>query len=211
MFDIIRSKLESDIKLDFVALGYAQINENNSHSSIIIQRQKELFEFHYTGKNVEYKSLSNDYCHKFTATIHPDEVASFIAMCMNIEKNANPKYGFFYSGQSYDKDGNHLSNQKPGEVMTCVGFCLNVLKGFFETDYLKYQDWNKSSIEIPNYLENYCESHSLKIEEVEDSHRRITPLELLTSCFFENIPITKKEIDSKKNEASEILKSKFSN
>jgi hypothetical protein len=194
MFEIVRSNFETDISDDYVALGYISVNDN-THSSLIIQYQKTIFEFHYTGKEILFSPLSIDFFHKITKTIHQDEVPAFLAMCNQIKKYANPKYGYFYSGDYYDKLGNHFSQSKLNERMTCVGFCLNVLKGFLESDYLQYTDWK-----LPKnnpYLIKFCENHGFNPNDIVDFHRRIYPIELITSAFFKNLPIRKKSIDEK--------------
>jgi len=90
--------------------------------------------------------------------------------------------------------------------MTCVGFCLNVLKGFLEEDYINYQDWDESShTSSPDYLIKYAKRYNLNIDDISKSHRRITPLELLTSAFFTNTPILKSSIDSKIEQAKEYI------
>jgi hypothetical protein len=207
MFEIVRSKKESDRVSDYVALGNLLDDKTNSyHSAFVIQYNNELYEFHYTGSDIELISLRRDYFHKITDTININEVPAFLAQCTNIQKNANPKYGYFYSGESYDINGNHSSNSNLGEVMTCVGFCLNVLKGFHEEeDYIEYSDWNSDSHEEPNYLKNYCDWHGLDPEKIQSSHRRITPRELLISGFFKELPIRKFDIDKKKSNVENIF------
>lgn len=195
LFDIVRSKEESDREIDYVAIGYLDDSEY-PHSAFIIHYKGELFEFDYNGHSIEFTPLTKDYYHKITETILPEEVPSFIALCENIKKNAKPIYGFFYSGESYDLLGNHLSKNTLGQRMTCVGFCLNVLKGFLDEDYLAFSNW-KSESHNKKYLEKFCEQNGLDISKVVKFHRRISPLEFLTSGFFSNIPITKKQIDVK--------------
>lgn len=211
MFEIVRTKMESDRVTDYVALGNLVNEKGSFHSAFIINYENKLFEFHYTSSNIEYIEISRDYFHKITDTIHSDEVPSFIALCNNIMKKANPKYGFFYSGESYNIDGTHMSNSGLGERMTCVGFCLNVLKGFHEDDYIIYTDWTEESIEGTEYLKDYCLRNNLNITEMKSYLRRITPLEFLTSGFFTKIPISKMEIDGKKMEVEKFLIENFKN
>ena len=206
MFEITRSKMESDRVSDYVALGNLVENTKSYHSAFVINYNKELFEFHYTGQQIEFIEIDNDYYHKITDTISPEEVPAFIAQCQNIQKKANPKYGYFYSGESYDIKGNHLSNENLGEVMTCVGFCLNVLKGFHEEDYLEFSDWTESSHNAPDYLTNYCNKHNIDPEKIRSSHRRITPREFLISGYFTQLPISKSKIDDKKADIQEYFK-----
>jgi len=195
LFDIVRSKEESDRESDFVALGYLH-DSQFPHSAFIIQYDGELYEYGYNGYSITLNSLADDYYHKITETIGPGEVPAFIAFCENVKKKANPSYGYFYSGESYDVDGNHLSDTDLGERMTCVGFCLNILKGILEEDYLEYTDWTSES-HSKKYLEQFCEKYSLEIDKISMYHRRITPIEFLTSGFFNEVPIRKEQIDSK--------------
>ncbi|MDR6761853.1 hypothetical protein J2Y38_002062 [Flavobacterium sp. 2755] len=206
MFEIINTLSEKDINKDFVAIG-ALINKEKSpyHASLIINYKSALFQFHYTSQEIEFQKVNYNYFHKRTQTIHEDEIPAFIAYCNSIKKKANPTYGFFYSGEYYDSNGTHFSQKSTGERMTCVGFCLNVLKGFLEEDYIKYKDWNSSSHEETDYLQKYAEEHNLDVETIAESHRRISPLEILTSGFFDNLPISKNNIDDKSDEVKEYL------
>lgn len=208
MFEIVQSKVEKDIARDFVALGFLIEEKGGPHSAFVIQYQDALYEFHYTGREIDFSKISNDYYHKITYSVHPDEVPAFIALCQHIKKKANPIYGYFYSGENYDKEGNHLGNKDLGERMTCVGFCLNVLKGFLDEDYITYSDWDESTHNDLGYLENYCKKHDIDITKIKASHRRIAPLEFFTSGFFINLPIRKVQIDNKIKEVVEIISNK---
>jgi hypothetical protein len=209
MFEIVRSKYESDRESDFVALGNTLVGNYSNHSSFIIKYEGQLFEFHYDGYEIGYDQIIDDYYHKITDTILEDEVPAFISYCKNIKKNGNPKYGYFYSGESYNQEGIHLSNVDLGEVMTCVGFCLNVLKGFHEEDYLEFTDWTSDSHDKPDYLKDYCEKYDLDIDKVTSHHRRITPREFLVSGYFMRLPITKQDIDGKIEEVDEYFNNLF--
>lgn len=199
MFEIIRTLQESDRTDNFVAIGNLfDANNRAYHSAIILQYKGIMQEFHYTGQEIVFDNVSDDYYHKVTNTIHPDEIPAFIAMCRNVQAKANPRYGYFYSGESYNKEGIHNSAFDFGERMTCVGFCLNILKGFLDEDYLQYADWTSDDNDIPEgYLEDFCTRYNIDPSTIIARHRRITPLECLTSCFFVNLPIGKMEIDEK--------------
>lgn len=202
MIDIGRSSKAAVETSDFVAIGNLLYGIESVHSAFVIQFEGELFEFHYTGREIEYKEIVSDYFYKITDTIHKDEVPAFIAQCKHILKKANPIYGYFYSGEHYDLDGNHISSNSSGERMTCAGFCLNVFKGFLEDDYLKFEDWDSSTHESIGYLEYYCKQHGLDPKVLAASHRRITPRDCLISCFFSSLPIRKYQIDSLKPEVA---------
>ncbi len=211
MFSIIRTLLESDRISDFVAIGNLLNDSQESyHAAFIIKYEGSLQEFHYTGSDIELNNLiSNDYFHKITNTIYSDEVPAFIAQCINVKKHANPIYGYFYSGESYDSDGNHNSKKNLGQRMTCVGFCLNVLKGFLEEDYIEYAGWDSISHGEHGYLEEYCKQYDIDPELIKDSHRRITPRECLTSCFFVELPIPKSKIQEKLIEVNHHFRDRF--
>ena len=206
MFEIVNSLYGSDRITNFVALGnLLGENAHSYHSAFVIKYDNKLLEYHYTGKAIEYNELERNYFHKITDTIDPDEIPSFIAQCMNIQKKANPKYGFFYGGESYDQDGNHFSENDLGQRMTCVGFCLNVLKGFLEEDYIQFKDWTEDSHNEETYLTDFCAEHGINPNDVAPFHRRITPRELLISGFYIDLPITKAQIDIKQEEVQEYF------
>lgn len=200
MFPITRTLSESDRSDDYVAFGVL-INPNTGpyHSSFIIQFENELHLCHYTGRSIEFGEVNDDYFHRVSGVVEANEVPAFISFCKNVTKKANPRYGFFFSGESYDKiTGKHLSNKDLGEFMTCVGFCLNIINGFLEEEqYLKFEDWNTNSHSEPGYLDWFCNKHGLDKSKIQTSHRRITPIECLSSAFFDELPISKHKIDSK--------------
>lgn len=218
MFEIINTVSEKDVKEEFIAIGTYVSDSRISqytygtayHSLLIIKYKDEIWQFHYTGnptlgilldQNIDTKCF-----HKITDTIDTRLIPAFIMMCKRILKNAKPKYGFFYSGEFYDVNGVHFSEKEIGERMTCSGFCINVLKGFLEQDYLMYTDWDSTSHKTENYLEDYCNSRGLNIKEIEISHRRISPLELICSGFFTDLPISKKQIETKLESTEEYFK-----
>lgn len=208
MFDIINTLTEEDIKENFVAIGtYIDENKTPYHAVIVVKFDTVIEHIHYTGKEILFDNIYDETCfHKITDTIPTALIPSFIVMCNNVMKKANPSYGYFYSGEYYDQNGNHFSEKAIKERMTCSGFCLNLLKGYLEEDYLYYQEWEKSSYPSENYLKNYAKRNGLEIDDISESHRRISPLEMLCSAYFKNLPIRKFQIDSKKDETQEYLK-----
>lgn len=204
LFRIIETKQDpDDTTNDFVAIGNAVQSHNNMlsyHAGFIIKYSDEYYQFDFNnGIELEEfdETLEEYWYHVRTETVPADDVPAFIAMCQNIKKNANPKYGYFYSGESYDVNGVHQSTVDLGERMTCVGFCINVLKGFLEEDYLVYTDWAMNSKpDADEYLKKFYERTGLDPDKVAPSIRRITPRECLASCYFSNLPIRKAQIDS---------------
>lgn len=210
--DQIKKSTESldDTGQDFVGIGVLNEGDIASHSGLIIKYRSTVYEFHYTGRGKEIllTELNYDFYHKILNIVPSFEIPAFLKMAQNIHKFANPKYGCFYSGEFYDADGNHFSNIT-GQFMTCVGFCLNVLKGFLLEDYLKYDDWDNTTadgfLNQPDYFSFFIQRYGLEPEEFSTSLRRITPLEILTSAFLNDLPITKSNIDIHKAQVNTHL------
>ena len=106
--------------------------------------------------------------------------------------------------------GDYIGDSDLGERMSCVGFCLNVLKGFLEEDYLSYSDWNAEE-DDKEYLINFCKEHDLEIESIQPHYRRITPIECLSSCFFTELPISRTDIDDVKDDVEIYITSQLVN
>ncbi|MEM6267925.1 MAG: hypothetical protein AAF998_00740 [Bacteroidota bacterium] len=181
---------------DFVAIACDPSDPAYPHAAFIIRLGSKMYEYHFNGLRIELTTNTTDYFHIVTETIPQEEVPSFIAHCRNIQKKANPQYGFFYPGSSYDFHGNHQSKTDFGEYMTCVGFCLNVMKGFLEEDYLAYLDWDNLPFPTNAYLQRFASLRELDIADINAHHRRITPIELLNSALFSQLPIRKSSIDA---------------
>lgn len=190
--------------------GYAQ------HSGFVISYNNDYYLFHYTGEKVELEGIPTGqwYFHKKLDFITEDEVLAFYAHCRIIKDKANPKYGFFYAGDYYNKEGKYFSESGIQEYMTCVGFCINVVTGFFENNtYFTYNDWDDTGLKRPNeYFEDFLkkakeENPDVKIDETlyRRHIRRISPLEYTTSAYLETLPITKSEVDKSKGNVQTIL------
>lgn len=207
MFDIINSFTEVDIKNNFIAIGsYIGKDKIPEHSVLVIKYNNEINHFHYGGKEILFDNIYNENCfHKITETINAELIPSFIMMCKRVMKKANPRYGYFYSGEYYDTNGVHFSEKEISETMTCSGFCLNILKGFLEQDYIFYNDWNTPSYPTNDYLERFANHFNIDKDKISESHRRISPLELLCSGYFSSLPIRKSQIDLKVDETAEYL------
>lgn len=201
---IYRSLQEVGSTSDFVALGAITDSTDVHHAGLVIHYEGKLYAFHYDGQ-IAYKRLTADYFHKITDAIDPNDVPAFIARCEVIQESRNIKFGHFYSGEAYDNYGYLDAKSDVGERMTCVGFCLAVLKGFLGEDYLAFKDWDSTSDKDSTYLDSFCKRHEIDPDSIKSAHRRIVPVELLTSGFFSSLPINKKDIESKKIEVEAYL------
>jgi hypothetical protein len=84
MVEIVRTGFESTNDSDFVAIGNLLRRGESTHAAFIIHYQADLFAFHYTGADIEYARLTDDYFHIESKVIHRDEVPAFIAQCRNV-------------------------------------------------------------------------------------------------------------------------------
>jgi hypothetical protein len=200
--ELIKST-EQNLDKYFVAAA-CFINEEGiaQHVGLIIHSEEGYFLFHYTGEKVlfEDRKIEEWYFHKSIEFILPEFCGIFLGYCMKIAQNAKPEYGFFYDGSFYDINGNYYSKNQIPEFMTCVGFCINVIKGFIEADeYFEYKDWTnqKASQQYINEMIAQIRKIAPHVTEemISDNIRRIKPSEFVGSAFLKNIPIRKSDID----------------
>lgn len=193
---------EQDLDEYFVSAA-CQINEEGEakHAGIVIHCEEGYYLFHYGGEDVELCNALDDewYFQKSFDFILPDFCGEFLGHCKKIKENSNPKYGFFYQG-SYYEDGKYYSENGLPEYMTCVGFCINVIKGFIEADeYFQYTDWTNEHIN-EGYINHMVEKMRLinpKInpEHIKENIRRISPPEFIASAFLDEIPIRRANVN----------------
>jgi hypothetical protein len=206
--NLIQSDNEEELPVNFVAAAVKINNQTGIayHAGIVIGLRGKYFIFHYTSITVVLGNIPNNgwYFHKGLDFISEEEVESFLVYCKIIKDEANPTYGYFYGGSCYNEDGRFFSSNELPEIMTCVGFCLNVILGFIESDeYLKHDEWDIYTVEYPDeYFVSFIEQFEellldtdIDIEILKENLRRITPDEYLASAFIEGIPIAKKQID----------------
>lgn len=202
-----------DLEDNFVAIGsYIDSNRFCQHSILIICYNKELKQFHYTGKEVELKNIdpNQEIYYKKLDIIHEDEVVAFLGFCEELIKiGVHPTYGFVFNDSFYDPfdKSNFLKNAKH-DITTCSGFCIKVIRGFLynNPEYLFLKDWNYNSylaspINLKSYmnfiLENYATQNNTSLSQLFtlEEIKRITPLELLISAYYSDLPIRKVSID----------------
>lgn len=197
--------LNSDGLPDSFVAASVKINEKGVayHAGIVIKHGGISYLFHYTGEDVLIEESPNGdyYFHKDFIFIKGPITASFLAHCHLIKENAVPEYNYFYSGSYYDTNGRYFSNIDMPECMTCVGFCINVIKGYIEEDeYFQFSDWTKESAESVEFLNRHIQRLLVKhptadVNLLIDNMRRICPDEYLASAFLYKLPITKTKVD----------------
>jgi len=196
LFDIVQTVNATDSH-DFVALGSNFGGSYPYHSLLVVRYSEMLRGFQYFGTANEIDNIPNDCFHTIMSHIQKSDIPAFIAHCKNVIKNASPEFGYFYSGDEYDQNGVHFSNFKGQQRMTCVGFCLAIIKGFIdEEEFINYTDWNQASLEN-EYLTKFCEENNFNISDIESHARRITPLDYIACGLVQGeLPIRKKSIDN---------------
>jgi hypothetical protein len=158
-------------------------------------------------------SLDEVYYHKRLDFIDPILLPAFLAQCELILEKAQPKFGYFYEGALYNEAGEFLSPSTLPEYMTCVGFCLNVIKGFLsDQDYFNYGEWDVKTLD-ETYAEKFLEKvkldhPSINIDDFKANLRRILPIEYLSGAFSDNLPVSKGFIDSIVIDVQNVLESK---
>jgi hypothetical protein len=99
--------------------------------------------------------------------------------------------------------------------MTCVGFFINVIKGFLESkEYFSYDDWEESTIEnLDVYFDNFIKTNKIpsdKVDLFKRNFRRISPSDIITSVYIDDLPITKKAVDEIISDVKHVLVTKRS-
>lgn len=212
---LVETKLEK-FDEDFVAGAVVLKDGIANHGGLIISYAKKSYFLHFNGEKILFGNLIltdiPKIYHKNISLINPLLIPSFIVHCKLILETAKPRYGVFYNG-SYYKDGIYFSDNDVPEFMTCVGFCISVLKGFIEeNDYLAEGDWTTTSAKAEAYFENFIinfskEFPSIEVETLRQSLRRIKPSEFIASGYFNNLPVRKIQTDQVKPVIEDIFKS----
>lgn len=206
-----------DLSNDFVAIS-VEIDLNGScyHSGLVICYGEELNYFHFTSKEIVLEKLNiplsgKSILLKQLNCINTLEVESFLGHCEKLNEIAfSPVYGFIFNDSYYDSNTkNSFLVNAQHDITTCVGFCIKVIRGFLynHDEYLRLSDWDISTLKgtdqrLINYfnhsVNNYSTLHNLTISQLisNDELKRITPVELLGSGFFKNLPILKASIDA---------------
>lgn len=201
--NIIPFEEEDDSELVGAAASVSRKGEV-LHAALFTRFEGDSKVFHFTGEAVVYEDADSASRHFYKELLFiPSElVPSFVAHCELISENAKPIYGYFYSGSSlYDENGNFLDAGVLPESMTCVGFCLNVLKRYLGgNDLVAFQDWTHDTAPddyIDGFYEKVKESRpTLTEEEFKRGVRRILPLEYFTASCSDEVNVSKSYIDN---------------
>lgn len=212
-----------DCDENFVALG-SNVNMDRFcyHSIIIICYNRKLMFFHYSGEKVELIDAEHTqeiYLKKLDI-IHEEEVVAFLGFCEELSLiGVHPKYGFIFNDSFYNPfDKISFLKKAKYDITTCSGFCIKVIRGYLynNPEYIFLKDWtlesyNKAPENLKNYmitvLNNYAIENNTTLENLFtlEEIKRITPLELLISGFYNELPIRKESIDFLIKEIAESI------
>lgn len=194
---------------DFVAIA-VKIDENGLavHSGLLIKYRNDASFFHFDSQDVLLKEVdlnkADRVFHKELTIIDKKLIPAFINHCKIIKHTAKPTYGYFYSGSYYENGDYHSDTELP-QLMSCVGFCINVITGFLEEKkYIEFSDWKSISPKAEAYFNKFIADFvktfpEADIEDLKRDFRRIKPSELLSSAYFNSLPIRKIQTDSIKD------------
>jgi len=206
-------------KGDFVAAA-VQLDETGTaiHAGMLISCKEGVYLCHFDAANVLIEDEMPDswYFFKIFEFIDPRLSLAFLGHCMLIKETSNPVMGFYYDGSFYDENGMYFSETVKKEFMTCVGFCINVIKGFInsETDreLFEYEDWTNA--DLPEwYLGQFIQKLKLihpdvDVDHIKENIRRIRPAEYLAGAYMEETPIKRKDVAAILDVLLDLLKEK---
>jgi len=210
---LINSDL-NDLRSDFVAVAIKIREGEATHAGLIISTNGKYFLFHFIPQGVGLIDVpkSEWYFHKVFDFISSDESAAFLSHCKIIKKESKPTFGYSYDGSYYDSSGTYFSKNNLPQIMTCVGFCMNVVLGYIESKvYFEFESW-PSDPSTETYFDEHEKEFIEKfpdhdIEKVKENWRRITPAEYFASGFLQ-IPIKRIEINKIIENVKKAIKNK---
>lgn len=194
-----------------------------NHSALILFNEGSFKAFHYNHPDVLFEEIEehNDWVIlNIFGRIPSDLVSAFANLCRVVSEEANPEYGYAYDGSFHDLDGSYKSATGSPQILTCVGICLSVLKGFFVnldklsvlTNLIKFEDWDNS--EVPDwYLNRFsvvaARNPDTPPEVLWRNLRRIRPSEFLTIPLFEEFPVSKASVDEVIEHVETVLRERL--
>jgi hypothetical protein len=186
-----------------------------THSGILICYDEKVHFFHFDSTvhldELDIDNIDNNLYIKKITIFGNEIILAFKAYCEILQLEVSPLYGFVFLNSFYNVDGVYYSDANLPDITTCVGFCINVIRGFLYNNdkYIEVGDWNSDTIDslpvdfqywidsVQDQLESISVNVSVEMmEDVKNNYfKRIRPSELASSAFFENLPIRKVSID----------------
>ncbi len=207
---------DCEIHEDFIAFC-VDVDSNGiaTHSGIIICYDEKLHLFHFDSTvhldDLDINNIPDNLYIKKITIFGNERVLAFKAYCEILEVEVSPLYGFVFANSFYNIDGMYYSDSNLPDITTCVGFCINVIRGFLYNNdkYIEVNDWNSSTIDtLPVDFQFWLDSiddqlrlisENINVEMMEgvrnNYFKRIRPSELASSAFFERLPIRKNNVD----------------
>jgi hypothetical protein len=201
--DLFRCE-EANYDGNFVAIAVQIKDDSVYHAGVLISSDEGTYLCHFdaTSVHVEEPPKEEWYFYKVFSFIDPTLVNAFLAHCKVVQKESFPVFGAYYDGSYYDHTGTYFSKISRTEFMTCVGFCVNLIKGFLshehEVEVFHYKDWSTASLS-PTYLNNFIKTLKLHNPDVDvnsltDNIRRILPVEFISAAYLKKMPFRKAKI-----------------
>lgn len=216
---------ECDSSEDFVAIGVlVGIDGIGYHSGLVICLEEIFYFFHYTGTEVLMDIVNvftNDLFVKKMDIIQSEKVEYFKGFCEILLDEVQPQYGWVFTDSFYNGDGTYYSDNGLPDITTCVGFCINVIRGSFYNNetYISVNEWDDSTFtEVQNSFMNHISLQLARLEQIDperltlitqNNFKRITPSELTSSAFYNELPISKQNIDKVNPIVVNVLKEKY--
>ena len=198
-------------------------DRKNPHSGVFIRYDKQNYIFHFTGKGDKvflHPPTDNDWFFFKALTEVKYYIPSVYAHFRRIKRKSKPDYFYLYSGGAFDQNGDFTDTGTLPNYMTCVGFCLAVLKhSLTGIDLIQFEDWpagilnGKSEDYVKNFYDvkiapNYPDISFAKFS---NDVRRITPLDYITAGFSSVIPVPKTFIDNQKSSVKKEIYASIDN
>lgn len=129
--------------------------------------------------------------------IPKDEAEAFYVHAKDAVNSSSIVMGYYYDG-TYFREGRFIiPGNEPYTRMSCVGFCLSILRGWnIDDDYIEFGDWNAANSLSAEAEANELESlkalyPNLTEADLKTNIRRIKPSEYLAGAFIKTTPIRK--------------------
>jgi len=189
-----------------VTLNLDEVQNPINHSGIFIRYNNSNYLLHFNREAIELVEIPEDSLVFFKQISVPTGfILSTYHFFTQIIKRKVPEYGYFYSGSFYDETTlDFIDGHGMPEIMSCVGFCLNVMKTVLRgKDFIKYTDWNYhdglTEDKVLRYFMKAKKSYpDLDMDEYIKYVRRILPIEYFTAGFEveAKIPVRKTFTDA---------------